>query len=181
MIEQLAVLRDLVTRLERAGIPYMITGSLAMNHYARPRMTRDIDVVVELDSGDASRIEEIFGDDYYLSPDSVKRAIKDRGMFNIIHFEHALKADLIVRKDAAYRRLEFERRKRVQLDDLSLWIVSAEDLLLSKLVWHSDSRSEMQLRDIRNLVDCVADLDWGYIGKWAAELGVAGLAADLAP
>ena len=43
---ELAALQDLCARLESARIAYMLTGSLAMSFYARPRMTRDVDLVV---------------------------------------------------------------------------------------------------------------------------------------
>jgi len=45
---ELEVLQDATERLERAGIQYMLTGSIALSYYAQPRMTRDIDLVVEL-------------------------------------------------------------------------------------------------------------------------------------
>lgn len=49
METELDILRDVSERLESAGIEYMLTGSVAMNYYAQPRMTRDIDLVVALD------------------------------------------------------------------------------------------------------------------------------------
>ena len=61
------------------------------------------------------------------------------------------------------------------VEDSSLWMVSAEDLLLSKLHWAKDSRSPVQLGDARNLIVCVTDLDWNYLVRWAAELTVTGL------
>ena len=48
MTAELEVLGIVAERLESAGIAYMVTGSIAMNYYAVPRMTRDIDLVVEL-------------------------------------------------------------------------------------------------------------------------------------
>ena len=51
-----------------------------------------------------------------------------------------------------------------------MWLVTAEDLLLSKLVWAADSYSEIQLQDVRNLIRSVAYLDWTYIEHWATEL-----------
>jgi hypothetical protein len=45
------------------------------------------------------------------------------------------------------------------------------EALLSKLVWASDSGSEMQLRDVRTLID--ESVDWPYLKDWAAKLGVA--------
>ena len=181
MIEQFKVLQDVVSRLDRAGIPYMVTGSLAMNHYAQPRMTRDIDLVVDLAAGDSQRVGELFGGDYYLSCDAVRRAIEERSLFNLIHFEEALKVDLIVRKETPYHRGEFERRRTVEVEGLSLRIVSPEDLLLSKLVWYSDGESDQQLRDLKNIVDSVESFDMEYLRHWAADLGVAELLEGLFP
>jgi len=73
-------------------------------------------------------------------------------MFNLLHLESVVKVDMIVRKDSEYRRTEFERRRRIELDAFSLWIVSKEDLILSKLAWAKPSGSELQLRDVRNLL-----------------------------
>ena len=70
-----------------------------------------------------------------------------------------------------YRQAEFERRKSVEFAGISTWITSREDLILSKLVWANDSGSEMQLRDVRTLID--ESVDWLYLKDWAAKLGVA--------
>ena len=63
MLSELDVLRDVTGRLEAARIEYMLTGSMAMNYYAEPRMTRDIDLVVALRPGDAEKLREVFGRD----------------------------------------------------------------------------------------------------------------------
>jgi predicted nucleotidyltransferase len=93
-------------------------------------------------------------------------------MFNIISNKLIIKADFIVKKDSDYRRLEFSRRKPVELDGQKIYIVSIEDLILSKLVWGKDSDSEFQLRDITNLLDSAEKLDWEYLEKWATKLNV---------
>jgi hypothetical protein len=170
---ELEVLQDAVGRLERAGIQYMLTGSIALVYYAQPRMTRDIDLVVELDEGDAKRISDLFHPDYYVSADDADRAVRTRGMFNLLHMEKLVKLDLIVRKDEAYRRHEFGRRVRVQLYGFDAWIVSKEDLILSKLVWAKPTMSELQLRDVRALL--ATGTDTAYLRRWAAELLVADL------
>jgi hypothetical protein len=64
MTEELQLLRDIVSRLDAAGIAYILTGSVALNCYAQPRMTRDIDLVVAFYLKDAERIHEILGQDY---------------------------------------------------------------------------------------------------------------------
>jgi hypothetical protein len=94
-----------------------------------------------------------------------------QGMFNLMHLDSAIKVDLIVRKNSEYRHAEFERRKSVEFAGISTWITSREDLILSKLVWARDSGSEMQLRDVRTLID--ESVDGLYLKDWAAKLGVA--------
>ncbi len=116
MTSELDILRLVTSRLDGAGIPYMVTGSMAAAYYAEPRMTRDADLVVELTASDASRLASMFED------------------FNA---------------DA--------------------------DLILSKLCWARDSRSELQLRDVRRLLTSGTELDAEYLNRWAKTLGVADL------
>jgi len=179
MSDELDVLKLVAARLDGAGIAYMLSGSMAMNYYAQPRMTRDLDVVVELTAADARRVTTLFARDFYCDPDTILDAITHQGMFNLIHTERVVKVDCIVRKDTLYRRTEFTRRRSVPLDDIMIWVVSAEDLLLSKLHWAKDSHSELQLGDARNIIAAVTDLDWPYLEHWAEELGVASLLAEV--
>lgn len=175
MSEELDVLKEVTGRLNLAKIPYMVTGSIAANFYMVPRMTRDIDIVVELSEGDLSRFIPLFEKDYYLEPETVRGAAKNKGMFNLIQNEYVIKIDFIVRKDSPYRRREFSRRKKVCVDDQDLYLVAPEDLILSKLVWAKDSKSEVQLTDVRNLLQSVKGLDRHYLARWAKHLGVESL------
>ena len=96
---ELAVLSDVASRLDSASLEYMLTGSVAMNYYAQPRMTHDIDIVIALAGSDTEKMVSIFADDYYLSPDAVATAVRDHKMFNRVHYESVVKVDFIVRKD----------------------------------------------------------------------------------
>jgi hypothetical protein len=168
---ELDVLRDVCARLEGAGIEYMLTGSLAMNYYATPRMTRDVDLVVAAEATDAGKLVGLFEPDYYVPEEGLARTIHDRGMFNLLHIESSVKVDIVIRKDEPFRRGEFARRARVRLSGVEAWIVSKEDLILSKLVWARDGESELQRRDVRNLLS--SDADIAYLRTWAPPLGVA--------
>ncbi len=72
MKNELDIVRDVSMRLESAGIDYMLTGSMAMNFYAQPRMTRNIDLVLALTSNDAARVVHLFSPDYYVSREAVQ-------------------------------------------------------------------------------------------------------------
>ncbi len=92
--------------------------------------------------------------------------------FQTVRSASVIKVDFIIRKEAPYRQQEFIRRCTMEIDDTTLWFVTPEDLLLSKLIWAADGKSEMQLNDVRNLILEVAALDWDYIEFWATELQV---------
>lgn len=167
---ELDVLRDVSRRLTSGGVDFMLTGSMAMNYYAQPRMTRDIDLVVNLVSEQADLLIGMFESDYYVDRQAVTRAIAKQSMFNLIHNDTIIKLDCIVLKNDEYRQHEFERRKLVSLGDFETWIVSREDLILSKLYWARDSKSELQLRDVKNLL--TVDCDWSYLYSRGEYLGV---------
>jgi hypothetical protein len=173
MQNELDIVRDVSAKLDLAGIGYMLTGSMAMNYYAQPRMTRDIDVVVALRPVDAARVVQLFSPDYYVSREAVDSSIAHQSLFNLIHNESVIKVDCIVRKQNEYRLAEFNRRQRIKIENFETCIVSKEDLILSKLFWAKDSHSELQLRDVKNLVSTGCDRN--YIERWTRELGVANL------
>ena len=166
MNEELKVLEIVSQRLEQANIPYMITGSTAMNYYATPRMTRDIDLVAELKKPDIPKLVKLFDKDFYIDAEMIKDALQSEGMFNIIHNEWIVKVDFIIKKISKYSLEAFKRRKKVKVLNFNFWIISPEDLIISKLNWAKDSMSELQLRDVRNMLECEEILDFKYIEKW---------------
>ncbi|MCZ7626713.1 MAG: hypothetical protein C3F12_12950 [Candidatus Methylomirabilota bacterium] len=175
MSEELEVLKAVTRRLTGTGIPYMITGSMAANFYAVPRMTRDIDIVVDVAESDVDRLIGLFQDDFYVDRDTVQEAVRAKGMFNIIHNAFVIKVDFVVRKDSDYRRTEFSRRKGVSVEGCDLFLVAPEDLIISKLDWARDSHSEVQLSDVRNLLARVEGLDHAYLVHWITRLGLESL------
>lgn len=172
MSEELEVLQIVAERLRGAGMAYMVTGSVAMNHYAAPRMTRDIDLVVELSAPDVDRVCQLFEDDFYVDRQAVHRAIEAPAAFNMIHTALVVKVDIVVRKETEYRRTEFARRRRLTVEGQELFVVAPEDLILSKLEWARESRSALQLADVRNLAESVTDLDRDYLAEWLERLGL---------
>jgi len=178
MQSEFDIVRDVSRRLDSAGIDYMLTGSMAMNYYAQPRMTRDIDYVVALRPQDAERIVKLFSPDYYVSREAVESSITHQSMFNLINNESVIKVDCIVRKQNEYRLNEFNRRQRIKIQDFETWIVSKEDLILSKLFWAKDSRSQVQLGDVKSLFSTGCDRN--YIEQWTSKLDLAGLWKEIA-
>jgi hypothetical protein len=143
---------------------------MAMNYYAQPRMTRDIDVVIAIGPADIDRVAALFRPDYYVSEQNIRESIAHESSFNLIHEESVIKVDCIIRKSGEYRQLEFERRKKISILDFTTLIVSKEDLIISKLFWARNSHSEIQLNDVRNLL--ATGYDDVYLRRWTRELGL---------
>ena len=167
---QYIVIKDVCERLDRAGIKYMVTGSMALCYFAEPRFTRDVDIVVDLEPGESSAFVRLFSPDYYIEEAAVRNAITNHGMFNALHMKEAFKVDFILRKKSIFHHMEFVRRKHVEFNGIATWMISKEDLIVAKLNWAKDSFSEVQLRDIKNLLATGYDAD--YINKWVGTLGL---------
>ena len=57
----------------------------------------------------------------------------------------------------------------MELFGKTIYVVSPEDLIISKLIWIQDLQSAVQMEDIKNLV-LSDNLDWAYIDFWVGKL-----------
>ena len=167
---RLDTVRDVSARLDAAEIGYMLTGSMALNCYALPCVPRNLDFVMALESKDAEVIVRLFGPDYDLARAAVDAAIAEPATFAMVHRKNRTKVNGIVRRPIKYRLNEFNRRQRLPLDNFKTWVVSKEDLIISKLHWVRKSRTERHLRDVKNLA--ATGCDRAYIELWTQALGV---------
>lgn len=175
MIPEEAALRATLDLLERIGIPYMVTGSVAASYHGRPRTTHDADVVIDPSPDQLDTfVRALESAGFYVNDDGARKALRARGQFNAIETRSAAKIDLIVRKDRPYSLEEFGRRQRVDLAFAqNVSIVAPEDAILSKLEWARRSgESERQLRDAAGIVELNPNLDTEYVSRWAVALGI---------
>ena len=172
LAEQRSLLRLVVDRLNSVGITYMVSGSLASSLHGEPRMTRDIDVVVDATREQLETFRGLFDPKTYYVTDPLE-ALAHRSMFTIVEIMTGWKVDLMIRKERAFSRSELERRIQAKIGDVEVLVVSPEDSILSKLEWMKLSGSDRQLGDVVGMIDANDDrLDWGYIRYWASELSV---------
>lgn len=169
--EQNDVLKDCAERFDRLSIDYMLTGSMALVYYAIPRTTADIDVVLEIKMTDVEKFIKEFEPDYYVPHGRIRDAISRNRMFNILNQNTIIKVDCVMRKNDEFQLTAFSRRKKVNYAGyFDVWIISKEDLILSKLNWAKNTKSEMQIRDVGNLIRNA--YDESYVEEWAKKLVV---------
>jgi hypothetical protein len=173
-------LQLVLSKLDDCGIRYMITGSFASNIHGVPRATQDADIVIEADAKALDRFLISLGDDFYASREAAKEALARRGIFNIIHLPTGLKVDLIIRKTRSFSHTEFLRRQEVDFLGRGRWVASAEDIILAKLEWARDGKSERQFADALNVAKIRGkSLGREYLRTWARELGVEDLLEEI--
>ena len=160
-------------RLERAGIPYMVSGSFASVLYGQPRATRDVDLVVNPTEDQLRVFVASLAGEYYVSLEAAEEALRERSTFNVVDLQTGWKADLIIRKNRPYSIEEFRRRQTATILGIALEVVSREDSILSKLEWAKKSGSDRQIEDVAGVVRLQSSaLDLDYLRRWAADLGV---------
>ncbi|HWK06345.1 MAG TPA: DUF6036 family nucleotidyltransferase [Puia sp.] len=163
--------QKIIDVLNSCEIPYMLSGSVAMSLYIVPRATQDFDFIVHLRPQDIDRFVENFKEGYYCDKDAIEDAVQNRSMFNIIDHATGFKADFVVLKSEPFRQNEFTRRIPMEFFGKTIYVVSPEDLIISKLIWIQELQSAVQMGDIKNLV-ISENLDWEYINLWIGKLNL---------
>jgi hypothetical protein len=164
-----------VRPLEELGIDYMVTGGVAAVVYGDPRFTRDIDIILRLESADVSRLAAAFDPKrFYVPPIETLKTEARRpryGHFNIIHRETALRADIYVLSRDPLQQWGFSQRRALDLESDRITLAPPEYVVLSKLEYYRDSGSERHLRDIAMILRISeGEVDLGAIAEWVDRL-----------
>jgi hypothetical protein len=174
-VEQNELLCRVVEILEEQNITYLLVGSLASSVYGEPRLTRDIDVVVELRLDQVARLCAAFpSSDYYVSQQAAQEAVASGGQFNVIHPASGNKIDFMIARQDAWGRSQIARRRREEiLPGRPGYAAAPEDVIVGKLWYYQEGGSEKHLRDIVAMLQVSGDeIDKEYVGHWAQQLGL---------
>jgi len=173
-----------VAPLEKARIEYMITGAIAATVYGAPRVTEDIDIVVDIKQTDISAMAEVYNPkDYYVPPAQVialEARRPSRGHFNVIHMATGLKADLyLVGKDPLHL-WAMANRRQVRAGKMSCYVAPPEYVIVRKLEFHIEGGSEKHIEDIRRLLAVSGqDIDRPWLENELAKRGLSGMWAKI--
>jgi hypothetical protein len=153
---ELDLIKIFTLRLNRAKVSYFVTGAVASIIYGEPRLTHDIDLVVELSRKDASRIAEAFPlDEFYCPPIEVLQTeiLRPlRGHFNLIHHQTGFKADVYAMGRDELHLWAMVNRRRFDFEGEPMWLAPPEYVILRKLQYYREGRSEKHLRDIAGMI-----------------------------
>lgn len=162
--------------LDASELPWCVTGSVASGIYGEPRMTIDIDFVLLLHAADIPKLRSVFPEDrFYIPPTEMlltEITRSDAGMFNLIHHDGMLKADIFLVKNDPLHRWALEHRRRGEMKTgVQVWISPPEYVLIRKLESYRDGGSAKHLRDIRFMLACT-EVDRRFIKANVERLGL---------
>jgi len=174
---------QLFDALDQLGIPYAVGGSLASSIHGYARSTQDVDLVVELTLPRVRELYSVLSPHFYVDDAAMADAIRRGASFNAIHLASGFKFDLFIasRHPLGHDQLAHCRKIQTALlggDPLNVNVVSAEDIILAKLLWYRNGGevSERQWNDLLNLEKAQRDrLDRNYLKVQAGRLGVGDL------
>lgn len=145
----------------------MVTGSVASMIYGEPRLTLDVDLVVELEVERVQDLLDAFPDtEFYRPPLEVVRiecSRESRGHFNLIHHETGMKADVYPAARDDLHRWGLAHRRRVPLGQGQLWLAPPEYVILRKLEFWREGGSEKHPRDVRAMLAADLALDRSFL------------------
>lgn len=183
-IDPRRMLIKIVKILDRLKISYIVTGGIAILIWGRPRFTADIDIVIELDWEKVNNLEKALmalGRFGYVDKGAMREALRQKGEFNFIDGDTGVKVDFwILNKSNPFELLKLKRKVGRKILGKTVYFISPEDLILSKLKWYQMGESTRQLEDIESVLKISGEkLDMKYIKKWAKKLGAAEVLREL--
>ena len=170
----IGVFSEVIQKLESKNIPYMVVGSVASMVYGEPRMTHDMDLVLDILPEHASKLETLFPlAEFYCPPIEVLNSeITHRGQFNLIHQGTGIKIDIMIRKNTDHSKAEFDRRQKVPFwNNSEVYLATPEDVIIKKLSFYREGGSEKHLKDIRGIM-VESEIDKEYLQSWIGKLSL---------
>jgi hypothetical protein len=181
-MEQYELLLFVVACLDKLKIRYFVTGALASIAYGEPMLTNDIDVVVDMSLSQNDAFISCFSEEeFYFDVHSMRTAVNRRSQFNIIHPESGLKVDVIIAKKDDFDQSRFARIKKLLVSETKTAdFASPEDVIIKKLLYYKEGRSEKHIRDIAGMLKISSELiDRAYITSWAKRFDVSEIWEEL--
>ena len=173
-------LKLILEALKVAKVDYMIGGAIAEWAWGEPRATQDLDVVINLPNKSIGKFSKELEERDMLVPADIilDTMAEDRAdiPLNAIHMHSGLKADLyLMREGDALRQGSFQRRTLIDYGPPigKVYVHSAEDLILYKLIYLGMSGQPKHARDITAILKANRDkIDFEYIDEWVMQLGL---------
>lgn len=160
-------------QLSELRVPYFVTGSLASSLHGIPRTTHDADVIALLDERHVEPLSRRLEADFYLEEERLRSAVRTHRSCNAIHWPSSTKVDLYVAESSRRLIEALARLCWVEIENTPVPFSSAEESILSKLVWYRDGgqQANQQWRDVLGILQVSGKrLDLPFLERWVSNL-----------
>ncbi|HWL95522.1 MAG TPA: hypothetical protein VNT79_18535 [Phycisphaerae bacterium] len=167
------VLTVVCDALDVLAIPHAVTGAIVSSVYGEPVSSLDVEICLRMSPASARKLAHALPPRFYRDEEAMAAASSSGSMANLIDVSTGLKVDLSVLPAEPYYDSVMDRRRKVPYGPggRSFWTVSPEDIILMKLLWRRDSRSQKQWENALSVVRAQkARLEWKYLHVWAKRL-----------
>lgn len=171
------LIHTFIRPLNEYGVRYIITGSVAAMVYGEPRLTNDVDVVIDIKRTDINKLIQAFPEaDYYLPPVEVietELLRGSRGHFNIICQHSMLKADIYLMGSDSIQLWGMGDARILEIDDQQISFAPPEYVIIRKLEFYREGHSGKHLRDIASMLsESSSEIDQEILQKHIVQLGL---------
>jgi hypothetical protein len=188
-VDPLALALRIGALLDTHAIPYLVVGSVAAIVHGEYRMTRDIDIVLNLAPGDVRALVDGLRGGFTFLPSDITDALarlpearadwQQRASFCAYDRATGFQIDVYLSSGRPFEVAQFQRAEVIDIPGDpggSLCVASAEDTVLAKLEWYKLAPSDRQWRDVQAILRVQDDaLNHAYLRQWAAELAITDL------
>jgi predicted nucleotidyltransferase len=164
MFEKL--IKRIAQQLDRDQIPYMIIGGQAVLLYGSPRLTRDIDITLGIDTDKFALIERLCKKlNLKILPKNPRDFARETKVLPAEETKLRIRIDFIF-SFTLYEKLAIKRGKSVLLDSYSVKFASCEDVIIHKMF----AGRAVDEEDVRNILIKNRDsINLKYIKRWLLE------------
>jgi len=162
------LIKKIGRQLDENGIDYMIIGGQAVLLYGTPRLTRDIDITLGVDTDRFSLIEGMCRKlRLKILPEDPEVFVRDTKVLPAEDVKLKIRVDFIF-SFSEYESQAIKRTKKVVMDGYPVRFASCEDLIIHKML----ASRAIDAEDVKNILIKNKDsLDVGYIRQWLSQFG----------
>ena len=165
---------QIIAALDKAGLPYMLVGSLSSMLYGVSRNTKDADFVVEFGNHRVSAVRQFLPSEFKLDPQVSFESVTGTTRYIFDVATTGFRIELFKLSTDSHDQERFRRRVHIPIPHLgcTACVPTAEDVVITKLRWSLHANRNKDRDDVRDVVTVRGELlDWDYIHHWCDQHG----------
>jgi len=123
--------RDLLAEFVRCGVRFALIGGYAVGHHAKPRATKDLDLLISAEGDNLARVAAALSS--FGAPASVVEAARSLGPTEVVYLGVApVRIDILRSVDGIDAEAAIRRADRVEVGGLAIAVIGLDDLIANK-------------------------------------------------